>query len=201
GTGTFDTALVGTGKTVTVTGITLSGAAAGNYTLASTTATTTADITAVALTPTVTVANKVYDGTTATTSTCALTGVVGTDVVTCAGTATFDTALVGTGKTVTVTALALSGAAAGNYALATTTATTTANITAVALTATVTAASKVYDGTTATTEERRVGGEGGTEVVTCAGTATFDTALVGRGKTVTVMGIALSGGVAGNYAL
>ena len=60
----FDTARVGTGKTVTVTGLTLSGAAAGNYTLATTTATTTANITAVTLTPTVTAANKVYDGTT-----------------------------------------------------------------------------------------------------------------------------------------
>ena len=55
---------VGTGKTVTATGLTLTGAAAGNYTLAATTATTTADITAVALTASVTAANKVYDGTT-----------------------------------------------------------------------------------------------------------------------------------------
>ena len=31
GTATFDTASVGTGKTVTVSGLTLSGAAAGNY--------------------------------------------------------------------------------------------------------------------------------------------------------------------------
>src|SRR5204863_4125243 len=98
----------------------------GNYTLASTTATTTANLTALALTATVTAANKIYDGTTSATSTCALTGIVGTDAVTCAGAATFDTALVGTGKTVTVTGIALSGAAAGNYALATTTATTTA---------------------------------------------------------------------------
>jgi len=45
GTAAFDTASVGTGKTVTVTGLTLSGAAAGNYTLASSTATTTATIT------------------------------------------------------------------------------------------------------------------------------------------------------------
>jgi len=91
----------------------------GNYTLASSTATTTANITAVPLTPTVTALNKVYDGTTAATATCLLTGVVGTDVVTCAGTATFDTASVGTGKTVTVTGITLSGAAAGNYTLAT----------------------------------------------------------------------------------
>src|SRR5204862_4856906 len=134
----------------------------------------------------------------ATTSICALTGVVGTDVVTCAGIATFDTALVGTGKTVTVSGIALSGAAAGNYALATTTATTTANITAVALTATVTAASKVYDGTTAAASTCALTGVRESDVVTCAGTGTFDTALVGTGKTVTVTGITLSGGAATN---
>ena len=37
--------------------------------------------------------------------------------MTCSGTATFDTAIVGTGKTVTSNNLALSGAAAGNYTL------------------------------------------------------------------------------------
>ena len=58
----FDSAAVGTGKTVTVTGLTLSGAAAGNYALASTTATTTAAITAKTLTPSLVAASKPYDG-------------------------------------------------------------------------------------------------------------------------------------------
>ena len=43
-TGTFDTKDVGSGKTVTVTGLALTGADAGNYVLAS--PTTTADISA-----------------------------------------------------------------------------------------------------------------------------------------------------------
>ena len=100
----FATASVGTGKTVTVTGMTLGGAAAANYTLASTTATTTANITAVTLTPTVTAANKVYDGTTtATVTSCTLTGVVGGDVGDLrAARRPSTTATVGTGKTVTV---------------------------------------------------------------------------------------------------
>ena len=59
---------VGTGKTVSVTGITISGTDAGNYTF-NTTASTTADITARALTVTATGVNKVYDGTTAATVT------------------------------------------------------------------------------------------------------------------------------------
>ena len=101
------------------------------------------------MTATVTAANKVYDGTTAATSTCTLAGIVGGEVVTCAGTAAFDTALVGTGKTVTVTGIALGGDAAANYTLSSTTATTTATITGIQLTPTVTVANKSYDGTTA----------------------------------------------------
>ena len=67
--------------------------------------------------------------TSATLTTCTLTGVISGDVVTCSGTATFDTPHVGTGKTVTVTGLTFSGATAGNYTLSSTTATTLASIT------------------------------------------------------------------------
>ena len=77
------------------------------------------------MTPAVTAANKVYDGTTsATLTSCTVTGVVGGDVVACSGHGGFDTASVGAGKTVTVSGLTLTGAAAGNYMLSSTTATT-----------------------------------------------------------------------------
>src|SRR5207247_1218549 len=83
-----------------------------------------ADITAVPVTATVTAANKVYDGTTAATATCTLTGVLSGGTVTCsAAGATFASAAVGTGQTVTVTGITLSGAAASNYTLASPTAT------------------------------------------------------------------------------
>ena len=54
-------------------------------------------------------------------------------------------------KTVTATALTLSGAQAGNYSLNTTTATTTANITAAQVTPAITVSNKTYDGTIAAT--------------------------------------------------
>ena len=104
---------------MTVTGLTLSGRRGRQLALSATTATTTAAITALTVTPSIVVANKVYDGTAgATVTSCTLSGVLGGDVVSCTGTAAFDSAAVGTGKTVTVSGLALSGAAAGNYALA-----------------------------------------------------------------------------------
>ncbi len=129
-TGAFDTKDVGIGKPVTISGLSISGADTANYTL--TPPTTSANITAKELTPAVTVANKVYDGTTAATIlNRTLTGIIVSDIVILTGgTATFDNATAGDNKTVTVTDLSLTGADAGNYALSSTTATTTANITA-----------------------------------------------------------------------
>jgi len=66
-TASFSDKRAGTGKTVTVGGIALGEADAGNYSLTATTATTTADITPKDLTATYTGANKVYDATTSAT--------------------------------------------------------------------------------------------------------------------------------------
>ena len=66
---------MGAGKTVTVSGLTLTGAAAGNYTLASTTATTTAAITARDGDADGRWRDKAYDGTTsATLTSCTVSG-------------------------------------------------------------------------------------------------------------------------------
>ncbi len=202
GTANFADPNVGT-WTVTATGLTLSGAAAGNYQLSSTTATDTADITAAVLTPSITANNKPYDGTTAATiATRTLTGVLGTeDVTLTGGTANFADPNVGT-WTVTATGLTLSGADAGNYQLSTTTATTTANITAKILTPNITADNKPYDGTTAATIATRtlIGVVGTEDVTLTGGTATFADPNVGT-WTVTATGLALSGADAGNYQL
>ena len=84
------------------------------------------------VTGTVTVANKVYDGTTkATIIGYSLSGVPAGDVVSLTGgTATFATSAVGAGIKVTVTGLILSGANANLCTLASTTVYATANITA-----------------------------------------------------------------------
>src|SRR5206468_8642949 len=64
GTASFASKTVGSNKTVSVSGLSLSGADAANYQLASSTASTTANITARSLTVTATGINKVYNGTT-----------------------------------------------------------------------------------------------------------------------------------------
>src|SRR5207244_10622931 len=125
---------VGTGKTVNVSGISISGADSGNYT-ANTTTSTTANITVRTLTVSATGVNRVYDGTTNAAVTLSDDRVAG-DVLTANYTsAYFGSKTVGNGKTVTVTGISISGADSGNYSAHTTTS-TTANITAPPRTAT-----------------------------------------------------------------
>src|SRR5439155_431571 len=203
GTATFSDKNVGTGKTVTGTGLSLSGADAGNYTVNST-ATTTADITALGITGSITANGKTYDANTAATiATRSLSGVIAPDVVSyVGGIATFSDKNVGTGRTVTGTGLSLSGADAGNYSV-NSTATTTADITALGITGSVTGSSKTYDGSAAATMlSRTLAGVLGTDAVSyVGGTATFGDKNVGTGKTVTGTGLSLSGADAGNYSV
>ena len=120
---------VGTAKTVNLTGITLSGADAGNYAIAST-ATATADITPLPLTLVgQTAASRAYDGGYLTSGSVALAGVVSGDSVgVTTPNARFVDKNVGTAKAVNLTGIALTGADAGNYTVASST-TASANIT------------------------------------------------------------------------
>lgn len=143
----FDTKDVGAGKTVTVTGIALTGADAGNYVLTSTSATDGADVTAKPLSVEVTVDNKVYDNTTSATITgYTPVGLVLLEVVTInGGTAVFASENVGT-HAVSVTGLNLVvDSVSANYSFTSTDA-TTASVTARPITVTAQANSKVYDG-------------------------------------------------------
>jgi hypothetical protein len=112
----FNTATVGTGKPITVTGYILAGSAAANYTVTQPTG-LTANVTVKTITVSGAVAsNKTYDGTNAATITGAtLSGVETADIgnVLCT-TGTFASVNVGTG--IAVTAI-LTGSAAGNYTL------------------------------------------------------------------------------------
>ncbi len=132
----FADANAGSGKTVTVSGLTLGGSAGSKYSL--TQPTTTGSITNLVVTPSVTVNGKTYDGTTAgVISGGSLSGAVGGDDVslnTSGATATFASRNAGTGVGVHVTGLALSGAQAGNYLLSATTADTTTNIVVLGIT-------------------------------------------------------------------
>jgi hypothetical protein len=143
---TFANKNAGNGKTVSLAGIAIVGADAGNYNLTNTTATATADITQRNVSVTATADSRPYDGTTAAVAHLADDRIVG-DVFTDTYTsATFADKNVGTGKTVTVTGIGITGADAGNYNLTNATATALANITPATPTIHVTAASAIFTG-------------------------------------------------------
>ena len=194
---TFDNKNVGTNKAVNVSGINISGADAGNYTF-NTAATSSANITAKALTITATSTDKVYDGN-ANATVSLSDNRVGGDILSLANTAaTFNNKNVGVNKPVNVTGIAITGTDAGNYTF-NTTATAAANITARALTITATATNKVYDGnanaTVSLNDDRLT-----SDVLSLTNTtATFNNKNVGVNKPVNVTGINISGTDAGNY--
>ena len=181
GVGTFTDKNVGTNKLVTVTGFTLSGADAGNYTLGQP-AGLTASITQAPLSiGGFTVADKTYDGNTvaAITGAASVTPLPG-DVVFVGGggTGAFADKNVGVGKAVVATGFVLTGADAANYMVAATSP-SSASILQRALTVSgLTAVDKVYDSNT---------------VAQLAGTATLS-------NVVTDDAIALSGSSIGSFA-
>lgn len=212
GTGSFASVNAGTGIAVTAT-CTLTGANAGNYSLIQPTG-LTADITPKPLSVSgLAGVNKVYDGTTAATfnGTPVLVGVVAGDLgyVTLTGTPVlnFVDALVGNGKTISVTGYTLTGTVAANYSVNQPVG-LTANITPKALTITgLTGVNRVYDGTTAATVAGApalagiVTADNGKVSLGGSPVYAFSTASVGNAKPITCTGFTLSGEASGNYSV
>src|SRR3970282_1162389 len=196
---------------VTVTGVTLGGADAGNYTVSQPSG-LSADITAKNLTITGAVAqNKEYNGSNAATvdfTSAVLVGVVAPDAVTIDSTgyaATFADEDVGTWA-VTVTGVTLGGADAGNYTVSQPSG-LSADITAKNLTITgAVAQNKEYNGSNAATVDFTSAvlvGVVAPDAVTIDSTgyaATFADEDVGTWA-VTVTGVTLGGADAGNYTV
>ena len=211
-TGAFTNKNAGTAKTVTTRGFTLIGADVEKYVLLQ--PATTASISKATLTSSgITANNKVYDGnTTATlnTGSATLTGILPGDLVTLApafATCTFNNKTVGSGKTVTVTNLPLTGSDGGNYNLVLPPP-LTANITRAILTVSgVLVNSKVYSGTTSATLNNvgayltGVFGSDNVNLISTGAVGTFADKNAGTSKTVAITGFAISGTDAGNYTL
>jgi trimeric autotransporter adhesin len=194
---------------VAVSNLSLSGADAANYTVASITG-MTADINPATLTATVNPFTKVYDGTTLATPSLVLAGWVGSDShLDVQAAATLNSKNVMSANQLIVNSVVLSngshGELASNYQLAAGQ-TGVATVTPAPLTATVTASNKVYDGNTTATPTLAISaGLVGTEQVSATGTASFNAKNVVTANLVTVDSVSLSdganGGLASNYSL
>ncbi|WP_043810852.1 YDG domain-containing protein, partial [Rubrivivax gelatinosus] len=198
---------VGTAKTVTGTYV-LAGADAANYSFEGDVSFTgAASITPAQLTARATVANKVYDGTTAAQILgVALDGVVAGDVVRLSSgvAAQFETKAAGRGRTADVTGLAIEGPDATNYELAST-AKASADIARLRVDAAGGAvqASRLYDGTTKAEVQDNghvQGAIAGDEVLVALTDAHYSDKNAGAGKSVSGM-FELQGADAGNYEL
>ena len=211
-TATYDTKNVGTAKAVSVSGVSLSGTDALNYSVA-TTGTTTSDVTKADISTVsgITAQNKTYDTTNAATlvtSGATFNGMFANDVLSVAtSTGVFNDKNAADGKTVSISGITLGGTDVGNYNLVSDTATTTANISKATITAIggITADNKVYDATTAATLTTGgatfTGKLGSDDLSVTASTASFGNKNVGTAKTVTIDSITFGGVDALNYII
>ena len=208
--GSFSDKNVGLGKTVAISGLSLSGSDAPNYTLGSVTTSTSADITPKAVTASVvSAANKVYDGSTAATlSGGVLSGAVAGDAVALGKPiGAFSDKNVGLGKTVLITGLTLSGSDTPNYTLNGVTTSTSADISKAAITGVsgIVVNDKVYDGktmaTVVTSGANLAGMVAGDQLTVGSVESVFVDRNVGRGKAVNLSNLTLSGQDATNYTL
>ncbi|HEY1399530.1 YDG domain-containing protein, partial [Roseateles sp.] len=209
GSAHYDTKNVGSGKTVTVDGVVISGGQNGGtavygYTLVSDSASAAIG----QVTPkTVTIANgavqdKVYDGnTTAQLSGGGIAGLVAGDDTSLNGTVNFLDKNAGSAKAVNVSGLVLAGNDAGNYVLDTSAGATAAITPKAVNVGAIQVGDKVYDGTR--TAQVTTGGAVGViagDELGVAASGQFDNKNAGTGKAVDVQ-LALTGADAGNYVL
>jgi hypothetical protein len=200
---TFSDKDAGNGKTVTMSGISISGTDVANYDLQNFTATTTANITPKPITSSYTASDKIYDRSTSATVNGSLAGVIFGDTVTVAKTSSlFSDINVGNSKTVSVSGISIGGPGASNYSLQNNSTTTTANITPKTITASFTSDSKTYDRSKIASVSGSLSGViSGDQVLLSNASALFPDKNVANGKTVTVSGISIGGSSSSNYSL
>ena len=213
-TGTFDNKNAGINKTVTLSNAAIGGADGANYTFAPSAnqSNTQASITqkTVTVDSGITLNDKVYDGTAqavANTSAGVITGVIAADVgavSVSAAAGNYTDKNVGINKVAALSNFVLSGAESGNYSVDTIASQASAigNVTQKTITvASLGGATKVYDGTTATTGVAVLSGVIASDGIAGTAAGSFDNKNVGVNKGVAYGNTTLSGSDAANYAL
>jgi len=210
--GTYDTRNQGTGKTVTVTGLSISGLSAANYALSSTsTSAAIGTINATNITVTAAADNKNYDGTTASATLPTITSGSVQSGDTAAFAQSYTDPNAGAGKTLTPSGIVNDGNGGTNYNY-TFVSSTNGSISALTVTVSgITADNKVYDGTTAATVNFTnvtligvlVGDTANVSLLTNGYTASFTSPDIGLVIPVTVSGLSLNlaGSAVSNYTL
>ncbi len=197
-TGFFTDKNKGIGKTVNVSGLTISGTDSGNYSL--TQPTTTATISTLSISVTAATNSKTYDGTNnaAASPTITTGSLQGTDI---AGfSETYDNKNVGTGKTLTPAGSIIDGNGGNNYNVSFFP-NVTGSIGTRSITVTAATNTKTYDQTTSAAASPTVttGSLQGTD--TAGFSETYSDKIVATGKTLTPAGSVNDGNSGNNYAV
>lgn len=202
--GAFANKNAGTGKTVTASGLALTGAAAGNYTVNASASAAIGAINPATLTATLAgTIEKTYDGTTAAAlqnANYSFAGIIGADSVTATGSGTFADKNAGAGKIVTATSTTLGGTDGGNYVLAAQPAAAAiGKINAKELTVTAVTDTKTYDGTVVSSAAPTVVGLVAGDTATAS--QTFASKNAGSGIALTATALITDGNGGGNYSV
>ena len=188
---------VGTGKVVSVSGINVAGADAGNYEW-NVVASTAAEITKAVLNVTASAQSKTYDGSDKTKVFFGDDRISGDDIKISSTSAKFSDKNAGSHKDVTATGLSVSGLDASNYFFDLTSITTQADINKATLLVTASGLDKAYNGSAdagVTFTDNRIAGD----ILSVTGNAAFTDKNAGSTKQILVGGISVTGTDARNY--
>ncbi|WP_216823559.1 YDG domain-containing protein, partial [Niastella vici] len=192
---------VGTGKPVSVSGISISGVDAGNYTF-NTTASTTANITARGINVTAQADSRVYNGTTSSSVSPIVDALQTGDAIGTAPVQTYNTRNVGTNKTLTASGLVVNDGNGGNNYAVSYVVNNTGVITVKSINVTAQTDNRAYNGTTSSSVAPIVDALQTGDGIGTAPTQVYNTKHVGTGKTLTASGLVINDGNSGNnYAI
>lgn len=197
---TFDNRNTGTGKTVTVAGVTVNDGNSGNNYNLSYADNTASSISKADLHITAAQVTKTYDGTNSATGTAQANSILfGSDNI-AGGVLSFDNKHAGTGKTVSISGVTINDGNSGNNYNVIYDANHSSVITPASLSIGTTNVSKTYDGTTAAAGHAVLANSTqlfGADSIS-GGTFNFTNKNVGTGKTVNVSGVSVNDGNNGN---
>jgi gliding motility-associated-like protein len=196
-TQTFNNSNVGTGKTLTPSGLVINDGNGGNNYTINYVNNATGVITVATATVSAQTDSKVYNKTTASAAVPIVTGLISPDAVNTAATQIFDNSKVGTGKILTPSGLVINdGNNGGNYTI--NYVNNTGAITVAMATVTAQTDSKIYNKTTASAGAPVVTGLISPDAVGTVATQTFNNSNVGTGKMLIPSGLVISDGNSGN---
>ena len=200
-TALFDTKHVGEMKEVTVLGLSVTGADAGNY-VANTEATTTADISVDSIDVTAVTDSKTYNGTTSSGGVPEVDLLADGDEVSVVPVQVFASKNVGSEKVLSASGLVISDGNGGNNYAVSYVNDSTGNIDQLAINVTAVTDTRTYDGTTSSVEEPVVDPLMDGDVVSIVPVQVYDNKNAGTGKSLIASGLVINdGNEGGNYAV